>query len=456
MQTDLRKLYEPGVSAEELAKKVIEAVFKDTDISLPVDPFHIMRDNGVIYQLMDMKKLEGVYLVPEDEDDIAVVGINANRPITRQRFTAAHELCHHIKDHSSEACEIGARSNVEKYAENFAAALLMPQRQLSETVDTILSDTHPELTMDDILDISVRFGVSFTSCGYRLLFVLHAPIKGADPKKQIKNFRPDKRKTDRGIDIEDLNLLAQLIDSYTFFYNVDETLFWLVFKNDFIFSENRMEGIELDRETVSEIITDIRLHGTDSEFCGVENAEIIQIMGHASMYDYVSSTSEKPSVEGLMKLNRMLFQYAPYPEYAGKMRDTNTLVIGAKFETIDYRGILPALDRLSEDFDETMRTADNMSITEYIGFAARIHHSVTQIHPFRDGNGRTSRALLNWMFKMKSIPPIYIRLEDKEYYYDALRIADEENDFKELIRVLIHELIKTCIRINKKVSETEE
>ena len=49
-----------------------------------------------MYQLMEFENLEGIYLVPEGEKDLPVVGINYKRKITRQRFTAAHELCHHL------------------------------------------------------------------------------------------------------------------------------------------------------------------------------------------------------------------------------------------------------------------------------------------------------------------------------------------------------------------------
>ncbi|SDN31194.1 protein of unknown function [Megasphaera paucivorans] len=68
----------------------------DSIPSFPIDPFKMMRDFGLVYQFMNLKKLEGIYLISENKNDIAVAGINYNRPITRRRFTAAHELCHHL------------------------------------------------------------------------------------------------------------------------------------------------------------------------------------------------------------------------------------------------------------------------------------------------------------------------------------------------------------------------
>ena len=63
------------------------------------------------------------------------MGINLKRPITRQWFTAAHELCHHLKDvHGGFVCAINAKSEIEKYAEQFASELLMPTTELKKQV----------------------------------------------------------------------------------------------------------------------------------------------------------------------------------------------------------------------------------------------------------------------------------------------------------------------------------
>lgn len=48
----------------------------------------MIRDFGIVYQFMDFKDLEGIYIIPEEENDIPIIGINFGRPITRQRYTA--------------------------------------------------------------------------------------------------------------------------------------------------------------------------------------------------------------------------------------------------------------------------------------------------------------------------------------------------------------------------------
>ena len=125
------ELYHKGMSAEALAQAVIAEYFDGKAPSFPIDPFKMIRDFGVVYQFMEFKDLEGIYILPDDEDDISVIGINFGRPITRQRYTAAHELCHHIKDRDSSICPINGRKNsIESFADAFASELLMPTKYL--------------------------------------------------------------------------------------------------------------------------------------------------------------------------------------------------------------------------------------------------------------------------------------------------------------------------------------
>ena len=93
-QTEAKKFTDP----EELAAFYLSVYFGNQKIEYPINPFQMLKDEGILFSLMSFKKLEGVYIPATDEDDLPTVGINVNRPITRQRFTAAHELCHHFRD----------------------------------------------------------------------------------------------------------------------------------------------------------------------------------------------------------------------------------------------------------------------------------------------------------------------------------------------------------------------
>ena len=209
-----------------------------------------------------------------------------------------------------------------------------------------------------------------------------------------------------------------------------------------------MEGLDIDKEEVAEIVTDLRINRQKSAFCKESYEDLIQVVGHAALYDYIIETNDKLSIYKILDLNKKLFQYAPFPEESGKTRTDNNLVLGTKFETVDWREVAQELIRLQEPVDSLVEQVDELSISEYLLHVIKIHHRITQIHPFRDGNGRSSRALLNWMLRLKGLPPVYFKVTDKMSYYTALERADEHGDYTELLRVTIRELFRTIMRMN--------
>jgi fido (protein-threonine AMPylation protein) len=83
--------------------------------------------------------------------------------------------------------------------------------------------------------------------------------------------------------------------------------------------------------------------------------------------------------------------------------------------------------------------------------AAVFHHEFTRIHPFRDGNGRTARALMTLMLRCEGFEYEVLVLqrlldEDREGYIGALRRADA-GDLTEwliyLAQAIRHALIET-------------
>lgn len=59
---------------------------------------------------------------------------------------------------------------------------------------------------------------------------------------------------------------------------------------------------------------------------------------------------------------------------------------------------------------------------------AHLHASLEQIHPFRDGNGRVGRLILNLMLVRNGYPPAIIYKVDRSKYLQALRRFDRQGD----------------------------
>ena len=121
----------------------------------------------------------------------------------------------------------------------------------------------------------------------------------------------------------------------------------------------------------------------------------------------------------------------------------------AEVETVDYHLIVQEIINLAGPMDELIKNIVDMSYSEVIRHAAVIHHRLTVIHPFGDGNGRCSRALLNWTYRLKGLPPIYIKFPEKNEYYDGLKDADTKGNYDKLYKVFMRETIRSAMKLNK-------
>ena len=68
--------------------------------------------------------------------------------------------------------------------------------------------------------------------------------------------------------------------------------------------------------------------------------------------------------------------------------------------------------------------------------ATMIPAKLTWIHPFEDGNGRTSRTIMNWILMKNGYPMFFIPFEKREENYMTLEEADKENFNEYVARML--------------------
>ena len=67
---------------------------------------------------------------------------------------------------------------------------------------------------------------------------------------------------------------------------------------------------------------------------------------------------------------------------------------------------------------------------------ARLHAGLEQIHPFRDGNGRTGRLILNLLLVRHGYPPAVVLKQQRGKYLQALRRADPVKHVGALTRLM--------------------
>jgi fido (protein-threonine AMPylation protein) len=61
-----------------------------------------------------------------------------------------------------------------------------------------------------------------------------------------------------------------------------------------------------------------------------------------------------------------------------------------------------------------------------------LHHRFECIHPFQDGNGRTGRVLVTWMFRHYGLPPFDLPEGRRSEYIEAMEAADAQFQTQDL------------------------
>ena len=90
---------------------------------------------------------------------------------------------------------------------------------------------------------------------------------------------------------------------------------------------------------------------------------------------------------------------------------------------VNYTKIEAMVKQLCEKITKTVNK--DLSIIEKLIFSFQIHYELVMIHPFYDGNGRTSRLLMNVLQQYWNLPLAIVFVEDKVDYITALVAAQE-------------------------------
>ena len=130
-------------------------------------------------------------------------------------------------------------------------------------------------------------------------------------------------------------------------------------------------------------------------------------------------------------------------ENAGRYRKENVTIKGATHIPPDYLKVPELMEKL-------ILTYNTWSEYHPIIQAALLHGELVKIHPFVDGNGRTSRLLMNLDLMNSGYNPVIIKKESRLKYYDALDKAHTTGnytDFVKLVTKLEVEMLKKYLEL---------
>jgi Fic family protein len=95
---------------------------------------------------------------------------------------------------------------------------------------------------------------------------------------------------------------------------------------------------------------------------------------------------------------------------------------------VNYDKVESLVAKLCKELEKKVHHKNN--IQENINCSFDAHFDLVSIHPFYDGNGRTSRLLMNYLQLLFRLPMSIVFKEDKAEYFDALIQTRKEKDIR--------------------------
>lgn len=447
-------LFESTDSPKSLAEKILKkSLGRNPKLSdLPLNPFKIVKESGAVYHFMDFEDMEGFYLPPENpcsEESLAVISIKESTDVFRQRYTVSHELGHHLLNNEEPQISIqttGGNTAEEKFVNEFASQLLLPDDILLQLVQkyqlTNIKDDEKYLEL--ILKIAFEVGLSFQATYIRV----DCLIKKKLDKKYNRYFKvATKRKELKLTDY--FIFYYQIIDSYSFLKWKLSVAIESQFLRLLILNDHRIENGNLTPAEINEVIILRRLGKID--FAGKYNNEEYDLIGEFNMYQRMMESISNIDLSKqfsqylfITKMHKWLYEYAPYSNVGGSIRETSVYINGKTVKTCEPKKIFEALSTLS---DVTMNFENLTSQGQLLIEFAKFHHAFTVIHPFPDGNGRTGRAVLNEQLLYFNFPLFYVEKDENTEYESALEKLDFDDDYHLLFTFITKKILKTYAKM---------
>ena len=144
------------------------------------------------------------------------------------------------------------------------------------------------------------------------------------------------------------------------------------------------------------------------------------------------------------------------PEYEGKFRDSSVIIGNIHTKKINY--IPPDAYKVPYLVDELLDWLNNSTSEMYpVIVAGILHYELVRIHPFIDGNGRTSRLMATLILSINEFNiEKYFTLDeyynkDRQAYVDALNSADKSQDLTIWLEYFCQGVVYSIENVKKEV-----
>ncbi len=198
---------------------------------------------------------------------------------------------------------------------------------------------------------------------------------------------------------------------------------------EWTYNSNAIEGNTLTLSETKVVLEGITIGGKSM----VEHLEAINHREAILFVEDLIANKEPLSEWNIKNIHALILKEIDNRN-AGKYRRENVVISGAKHILPKYYEIGDLIQKLMVEYQNEWKAFHPVIR------ATLIHGECIKIHPFIDGNGRTSRLLLNFELMKNGYPPIIIKNKERVRYYDVLDLAHTTMNYEPFIE-LVSELV---------------
>ena len=139
------------------------------------------------------------------------------------------------------------------------------------------------------------------------------------------------------------------------------------------------------------------------------------------LYVLVEKDKKNTFSENLIRSLNQIVQQNIDRQWAGRYRNSAVIIGGADHTPPEALEISKLMRNLIKWVGENKKKIHPVEL------ASILHHDLVFIHPFFDGNGRTSRLAMNIILMQVGFPLVIVLKNDRKKYYQTLSLADKGN-----------------------------
>ena len=213
--------------------------------------------------------------------------------------------------------------------------------------------------------------------------------------------------------------------------NTERNNFNEKFYNDYIYNTNSIEGSTLTKKETYFVTHENKgIEGKDLK-------EIYMARNLNSVIKFIENYKGALNLKFIKKLHSIIQENIQPREEVGAFKKRQNYILGTEF--------MPTPPKLVEKRMKSLIYWYGWNKKRFHPFelACIFHIKFVSIHPFTDGNGRTARALQNFILEKNNIIPMSYRAKAKQKYYSALRSAQIYGLHKSFVDYSVKEFILT-------------